>query len=814
MFAIPGRTFNTLPMFRNYFKTAFRHLLKNKAHSIINLTGLSVGIACTIVITVFVSYESGFDQHHAKSTNTFRVVQHTQFPEQLLFWNTTCYPLAEALRNDFPDFAHVTQTAGPMKRFFSVDRGNSDVVRFEDYYVMYVDTAYARVFDLEWLAGNAKQAFALKNSIILTESIVTKAFGTGAKNNYPSVIGKTILLNGKDPLTVTGIVKDAPGNVNLRYNLLVPYEFFKENNQYQATNWSGNYRGTTFVVLKDNNQEQDIESKIAGWKKKYMKPEDDARINYFLQPINEIHNETRYGNAPGSYTMPKEILRSSALVGIIILVIAAVNFVNLTTAKAITRSKEVGIRKVMGSTRFKLVMQFIYEHSLLIIVTMAISVGLSQLAIDQLNGYLTSINLKLAFTWKDAGVVVATGLSVVLLAAVYPAMVLSSFKPVEAIRNKIGFVRQGFFSLRRVLIVFQFTVVQLLIIATIVVAVQINHFNSTDLGFVTESILSIPVPKGEQRDAFRNRLLENKDVAEVTFGSNAPIGVDGNYGTSFREPSQPVEEGKEAQMKVADLQYVSFFDLQLIAGRDMSVIIHPFTEFIVNETLVNSMGWTPEEAIGKRLTINEGEATIVGVVKDFQNTSLRQKLTPCVLMNWEYIQANTYVRLHRQTPETLAAIEATWKEFAPEGVFSHLVLTDALERQYGLETMVFHGFTVFSMLSILIGCLGLFGLSSFLAIRRAKEIGIRKVMGADVAQIVAVFASEFVWMVIVGFLVAAPASYFLMKGWLEGFAHRVDLGWWMFAAGGVLALLIAIATVSFHSIRAGLANPVDSLRNE
>jgi putative ABC transport system permease protein len=801
-------------MLRNYFKTAYRNLLKNKIHSAINIAGLSIGIACTIVISIFVRYESTFDQYHAKAANTFRVVQHTLYPEGMKYWNTTCYPLAEALRNDFGDFAHVTQVAGPMKRFFSVDRGNDDKILFEEQYVVYIDTAYARVFDFGWLAGNPREALKLKNSVVLTEVTAERSFGTIANKDYASILGKTILLNGKDPLTVTGVVKDAPGNTSIRYNILVPWEFFKENNQYQSTNWAGNYRGTTFVVLKDNAGKQVIEQKIAGWKKKYMKPEDDARINYFFQPVSDIHNETLYGNAPMSYTMPSNIINAAGLVGIFILVIAAVNFINLTTARAITRSKEVGIRKVMGSSRLSLIVQFVYEHSLLIILTLAISVGLGQLAIDQLNHVLTTISLKLTFSWNDAGLVVMTGSAVILLAAVYPAVVLSSFRPAEAIKAKINVARQGGFSLRRMLIVFQFTVVQLLIIATIVVATQINHFNSVDLGFVTESVISLPVPDGERLDAFRNRLLENKDIADVTFASNAPMHIDGSYGTSYRVPQEDIVEGRGGLMNCISPGYTEFFDIKLIAGRNITELRHPFDEFLVNEKLVGTMGWTPEEAVGKKLVINEGEGTIVGVVKDYQNESLKQELAPQLLINWKWIQARAYVKPNHQTSELLTAVEKTWKEFAPGAVFSHMIITEAIDKQYALEHLVFDGFTVFSVLAIIIGCLGLFGLSSFMAVRRAKEIGVRKVLGASLTHILSQFSKEFVWMVVIGFVVAAPLAYIIMERWLSEFPFRTDITWWMFASGGALALFIALATVSFHSLKAGMANPVDSLRNE
>jgi putative ABC transport system permease protein len=512
--------------------------------------------------------------------------------------------------------------------------------------------------------------------------------------------------------------------------------------------------------------------------------------------------------------MPNKILQSAALVGIFILVIAAVNFINLTTAKSVTRSKEVGVRKVMGSSRVHIIVQFIYEHSLMIVVTLLISLGLSQLALEQLNSYLASINLTLAFTWMDAGRVLLIGCAVIILAAVYPALVLASFNPINVLKNNLSLGRQSMFSLRRSLIVFQFTVVQLLVIATIIVAQQINHMTSADLGFTSKSIVSMAVPSFEKRDGFRNKLSQLGNVIDVTYGSSAPMPVDDSYGTSYRLPQQPEVESIQAIMNMVDVNYLSFFNIELIAGRNISVVKPRFDEFIVNEKLIGSMGWTPEQALGRRLVINEGEATIVGVVKDFQNQSLRSEIQPYVMMNGEGILSRAYVRVSNPSSATLTDIEKSWKEFAPEKVFSSAMLSDSLEQQYGLEMLVFHGFTTFSLLAIIIGCLGLFGLSSFMAVRRAKEIGIRKVLGASVSHIVSQFSREFVWMVVIGFFIASPIAWMIMRQWLQEFANHIDIAWWMFAAGGGLALAIALATVSFHSVKVGTANPVDSLKNE
>lgn len=801
-------------MLTNFFKIALRTLAKNKVYSFINILGLTLGISCCMVILIFVRYESSFDNSYSQSAKTFRVVQHTKFPEQTMYWGTTAYPLAAALRNDFNDFSTVTQTAGPVERTFAVET-NGVVNRFEEKHVLFVDSLYTSVFTTAWLAGNAKSALTHTNSVVLTESIAKKYFGNTI-TDFSAILGKTILLNGKDPLAVTGVVKDPAGNINLKYKLLVPYEFFRGNNQYQSSNWSGNYRGTTFVVLNDVDAKTAIEQKIASWKKKYLKPEDDSRISYYLQPLEQIHNETTYGSVPGGYTMATTLLNSALAVAAFILIIAAVNFVNLTTALSAIRSREVGVRKVLGSSRFKLVQQFIGEHTMVIFLALCISLALTQIALNMLNSALPVINLNLVFVSSDILIIALTGFVIMLLAAVYPAIVLSGYKPIDAIKARLHSSNTRRFSLRKSLIALQFAVVQIFIIATIVVATQINYFKHKDLGFNPESVTIVTAPSMDKLETFRNKLLLVPGVEEVTYGSGPPVSVgDFQLGTTFRLPSQPVEEGMEAEMKILDTAYLQFYGIHLLAGRNINPNADMFNEFIVNEKVIQAMGWTPEDALGKKLMINEGEATIVGVVKDFHNTSLQEEITPCIFMNWKEFQWSTFIRTtHHNNPETLAAIEKEWKTFSPEDVYEHTFLSDAMADNYKTENMVFSGFTLFSILAITIGCLGLIGLMSFMTIRRAKEVGVRKVLGASVMQIVNLFSKEFLVLIGIAFVVAAPVTYAAMRSWLNGFTYPIDLQWWMFAGGGAIALVIAGVTVSVQSIKAASANPVESLKDE
>lgn len=801
-------------MFSNFFVTAWRNALRHRAYTLINIVGLSIGLTCCLVLMIFGRYETSFDQYHQYTSQTFRVVQQFKMPEQTLYWNTTAYPLAEALRNDFSEFAMVTQASGPDFRPFSVTRPDGALERFEEK-VLFVDNEYPKVFDLKWLAGDSHTALSQPQSIVITARVAEKCFGP--LTDPAVILGKTIVLN-KDPLLITGVIEDAPGNSSLQYHMLVPYEFFRRNNPYPTGNWSGNYQGTTFVVLKEGVNVRDIEAQISGWQKKYLKPEDDARIVYQLQPLKSMHNDDTYGSAPGSYAMPMRNIHAAYAIALFVLIIASVNFVNLATAQASSRAKEVGVRKVMGSTRWVLIRQFMMENTLLILVTLIFSIGFTTLALDVLNDKLQIIHLTLRFEASYVMLAAAVGMLVIALAAVYPAVALSGFRPAEILKNRIQLSDGKGGSLRRPLIVLQFVVVQVFVIATVIVARQMHYMQSADMGFESESIIKIPVADTEHAAALKQRLLLLDGIEDVTFGSGPPQMVDGQgLGTSFRQPGQEVTEGQESEMKGIDTNYLAFYNIPLIAGRNISTPKWPFDEFVINERAARAMGWSPEEAVGRKLAINEGEATVVGVVQDFHNNALQNQISPCIMINWSAFQGQAFVKLRKgvdHTSNTLGAIEETWQTIFPEKIYRYSFLTDSMQREYTLENLVLNGFFIFSVLSVLIGAMGLLGMISFMTARKTKEVGIRKVLGASVQQIILLFSKEFIWLVGIAFIIASPLVYLGMSQWLADFAYRISLSWWMFALGGGLALLIAMTTIFFQSARAAIANPVNSLRSE
>jgi len=794
---------------------AWRNLMRHKAFTFINVLGLSVGITCCLTITIFIRYETSFDTYHQKASRTYRVVEDFKSAEQVQHWNTTAYPLAEALRNDFKEIPLVTQAAGPLHRLFKIEDEHGNVARYEDHALM-VDPFYLQVFDFTWLAGNPETALSQPNSVVLTESIALKYFGT-AMHEKQSVLGKHILLENKDELTVTGLIADAPHNTGLPYSLLIPYEFFKKNNPYFANNWSGNYQGTTFVTLEAGQSVRDLEQRMAAWKKKYLKPEDDRRITYALQPITEAHNDVVYGAGPGSYTLPQKFIYAATGIAFFVLLIACVNFINLSTAQAANRAKEVGIRKVMGSSRLGLVTQFLRENSLLLAFTLVVSLALTQMALGYINQTLAIIDLHLTMDLQAVSTAFAIGVVVMALACLYPAVVMSSYKPIEALKSRFsGGAEQGI-TFRRTLIVFQFAIVQIFIIGTIVVAAQMKYFKTKDLGFTTEAIVITYLHGREHDETLREQWLANSAIADVSFASSSPLrSYHDRYGTSFHLPHQAEEEGQEAEMKGTDVNYLSFYNLTLLAGRNFTTVEDSLKEFIVNEKLIASLHWTPEQAIGQRLTINEGEGTIVGVVKDFHNESLQDDITPCLLINWKPFLgvANIKIAKNQNMEATLAFIEKTWKARSPDGIYYYDFLDKTLARKYSLQHMVFQGFTAFALLAISIGCLGLYGLLSFMALRKTKEVGIRKVLGASVAQIVGLFSREFITLLVIAFVIAAPLAGYFMNAWLHDFAYRISLSWWMFALGMGLTVVIMLLTIAYKSIKSALANPVEALRNE
>ena len=804
-------------MLHHFLKITWRNLWRKKIFTLINLSGLSLGITSCLIIFTYIKYELTFDHYHKKADKIYRVVQQTNFAEGLEHWSTTAYPLAEALRNDFQELELVSQVSGSKNQIVSIQSSDGSITKFEEDKILYADPFYLKTFDFDWLAGNSETALEKPLSVVLSKSLAKKFFGENNLNPLQN-IGKSIYLDNEEELIVTGVVDDLPGNTSFSFNMLIPFELYKIKDFYRANNWSGNYQGTTFIVLPENVAPSDIEQKIANWKSKYLNTEDDNRIAYFLQPLKKIHNDQLYSSTPGSYNLPKNILWAASIVAIFILFIACTNYINMSTILLTTRTKEVGVRKVMGSRRFQLVLQFFAENAILLFLAVLISLAFSSFLIEELNSSLSIINLNLIYNWESIALGFTIGIITLFLAGVYPALVLSNLKPVRAFNQKLSNILIKGLPLQKILIVLQFVIVMVLIISTLVINAQMSLFKNKDLGFVKDAVITTFVPDLKKSVVFHQQLINNPRISKVSFNSGPPTTTNRRYGTTFRLPSQSEEQKQRAEMKGIDTSFIDLYNLQLIAGRNIIKTKARFDEFIVNEKLVKSLGWTPETAIGKNLVINEGEAVIVGVVKDFHNNSLQEEISPCILINWSLFLDQASIKLSNSNNESLQQslndLKKKWENTFTESVFKFEFLDDFLAQNYAIENIIFQGFKVFSSISIFIGLLGLFGLSGFITVQRTKEIGIRKVLGASLSSILFLLSQDFIKLIAVSFIIAIPIANYFASEWLKDFVYRINLTWWLFALPGLAVLIISLLVISSQTIRTALTNPTNILRNE
>lgn len=801
-------------MIQNYLKIAWRNILKYKISSIINILGLTLGIASCLLILIFVDYELSFDKHHSNSDRIYRVVQEQEFPEETYYFNTTPYPLAKTIAAEVPLLENVTQIAGLTTHTFGIKNLNTTNSLFEESKTLYADSNFFQVFDgFNWLAGNKEAALKDANSIIITEQIADSYFGI-KDSNYNVVINRIILLDSEIPLTVTGVVENPSGNSSYKFNIVLPYSLFEKQNLKMARNWSGTHLGTTFVVLGEAAMSSNAIKTINRVSTNYLSDIHSKRVSYKLQSLANIHTNPLYGHEPGGYVIPKKLLIISAAIALFILLIAIANFINLVTAQSVLRSKEVGLLKIMGSSRWRLVLRFIIENSLLVVISIALSVLIIVLLIDKINNFLTIIDLKLGLSENFIYLIAIIGVLTITIATLYPAFILSAINPIKALRGKNDKISEGV-GLRKSLITFQFTIVQIFVIAVIVVGLQMQYFESKDVGFNSDSIIITSAPQFDNKKVFKNKLSSIAEVTEVSFGSGPPMGIDGlSLGTSYRLPSENSENGNYAEMKVGDENYLKLYDLHLLAGKSFETTTNKIEQFVVNETLINFYGWSPQEAVGKQLTINEGNGTIVGVVSDYHNNALQYEITPSIIVNWNFLQNSAFIKTTATNPELLSEIETAWNDSFQDSVFDYSFLSEAIEREYVIENLIYQGFKVLSLLAICIGSLGLLGLMTFVLLSKSKEIAIRNVLGSRISQIVVLLSKEYALSIVISFLIAAPITFYFLKNWLMNFTYQIDLSIWMFISGGTLTFIIAFLACSFQSIKMAMVKPIKFLRAE
>lgn len=811
-------------MIRNYLLIAWRNLKKNKTYSIINIAGLAIGLACFLLIALFVLDELSFDKYNEKADQVYRINARLKFGGADLSYPLTSDMMGQVLKKDYPqveDYARIYNSNGSKL----LKKGNEYITETA---VCYADSNLANIFTFHAIAGDPKTALKEPNTVMITEKAANKYLGT------TDAIGKTIEM-GDDKKTVykvTAVIQDIPQNAHFNFDFF----FSMKNLDYPWGHFlSHNFH--TYLLLKKGTDPKAFEKNFLQYEDKYVLPEaavlgiksmDEFRkagniLEYSMTPLTQIH---LYSDRLYEFTPPGNIqyVYIFGVVALFILLIACINFMNLTTARSVKRAKEVGIRKVLGTERKDLISQFLVESVLMVILSLIIAIGIAQLVLPVFNDVSNkSMTMTSLFSPMLLPLLIALPFVVGLLAGSYPAFFLSAFKPIEVLKGKLKLSgKTGSINLRSGLVVFQFFASIVLVISTIIIYRQLHFIQTKNLGFSKDQVLVVngTTALGNNAEVFRDDITKLTGVQSGTLSSFLPVTPSSRNDDIFSKTStMDPKNGFDMQEWRIDYDYLKTMGMQLVKGRSFSKDYGTDTSaVIINETTAQILGY--DDPIGKKLygtSVIDGTPlsyNIIGVVKNFNYESLKQSVGPLSLFLGKSIGQASFKVTAGNIPDVLREVEAKWKSLAPGMPYSYSFLDATFTNMYKSEQRIGKIVLIFSVLAILIACLGLFGLSTFIAEQRTKEIGIRKVLGASVQSIVQLVSREFMILVAVAFVIAAPVGWWAMNNWLADFAYRVNVEWWVFVLAGGMALGIALATMSFQAIRAAVMNPTKSLRSE
>jgi putative ABC transport system permease protein len=800
-------------MLKNYIKTGIRNLSRHKVNAGINIVGLAVGFAAFLLIFLVVQYEQSFDDFHAKKDRLYRVVRIGINPANPFYLTGVPMPATASLRTEL---SQVTNAAAIMGngdgQVIIQDKNGSALKKIKETGgVFNAEPQFLEMFDFALIDGDKKTVLTEPNTILLTKATAAKYFG-----DWKGVIGKTLKMNGAF-VKVTGVLDNPPANTDFPIKAIISYNTFATDRNYK--NWhsvnDGNYG---FVELAAGVTLSQFNQAFTDFNKRHSDPGQEYKLA--LQPLSEQHYDARYGNFTGR-TFSKELIMALNLIGLFLLIVACVNFINLTVAQAINRSREVGVRKVLGGSRLQLVFQFLGETGITSLFAFFIALLIVLFCLPSVNNLLEiQLTEPTLYSGRLILCMLCVLVSVSLISGLYPALVLSGFKAATVLKSGgMGADQKKGVLFRRGLVVFQFAIAQVLIIGTLVVTSQMDYFQNADMGFRKNALMYTSFPTDSvartKINYLRDELSKITGVKKVSMSMFALTG-DGVWGVDVRTESNKSEKADLiASMKIADPDFFKVHNLAFVAGRAY-VASDTLREFVVNESVIHQLGIrNPNEAIGKRITINRHTLPIVGVVKDFHTNSLRDPIGPIVMSaaNRAYHVASMQIDLSK-TQSISAALQNLWSKNFPEYMFEYHFVDQTIADYYKQENQLSKLYTIFSGIAIFISCMGLYGLISFMAIQRKKEIGIRKVLGAPVKDIVIMLSKEFTVLVILAFLIASPIAAYYMHKWLQGYTFHINLGLWFFAVTILSSISIAWLTVGYTAIKAALANPVKSLRTE
>lgn len=796
-------------MFRNYLKIGWRNLTKNKSYTFINILGLSLGIACCILIFTLLHYHLSFDNFHSKRNRIYRIVTEWH-DEETGYSQGVPSPLGKAFRDEFTVAEKTARVIDYNGALVSVEQGQQRKKFKEDKGVVYAEQDFFDIMDFPLLKGDPKHFLTEPNTAAITQNLAVKYFGTD------DVLGKVIKVNNKRDFIITGILKNIPANTVRKQEIYLSYKNLADQNKWLArdSGWGGVYSGSQcYTLLKKGATVAQANRSLAQIIKKNYDARDQKSWVFRLQPLADVHFNTDFdGEADKKY------LWTLGLIGLFLIVTACVNFINLATAQAMNRSKEVGIRKVMGCMPRQVFWQFIVETAVLTFFSVILAVSIAAVSLPYVNSlFHTEMRLHVFDNTDLLTFLLCTGTIVTFLSGSYPGLILARFKPVLAIKSKLAQKNIGGISLRRVLVVTQFAISQTLIIATIVVASQMRYSENTDMGFTRKAIITMSLPENDitKLNTLKTRLAGVAGVEKLSMCFQPPASSSNNTtDITYDTRSEPEHWG--INEKFADADYLSTFGIKLAAGRNFFPS-DTAREVLVNETFVRKLNLqSPDQVIGKTLEMDGKKGlVIVGVVKDFHNYSFHSDIAPVALFPSarNYSTCAVKVSLGQLKP-AMKAFEKIWNDTYPDYLFEAHFLDEQIARFYEDEMIMLKLIEGFAAIAILIGSLGLYGLVSFMAVRRTREIGVRKVLGASISHVLWLFGKEFTRLLLFAFVIAAPLGWWAMHHYLQEYKSRITLHPGFFVLALLITFLIAAMGVGYRSFRAAVANPVKALRTE
>lgn len=803
-------------MLKSYFVFAWRNLIRNKSFSFINITGLAIGIAAALLLFIVVKYELSYDTFQKKYNDIYRVVTTDKFEDGVTYNSGIPVPALYALRVKFPQlkFGALHSMYGSQVTIPYTTGEDKKII--EDNGIFFADPQFFSVYNLNWISGSP-EVLAQPGSIVLSRSTAEKYFGKDI-----SPIGKLVKLDNHLILKVNGIIEDQPANTDFPLKVVVSMETVKGNPALY--NYNDNWGSTSsnhqiYTLLPRGQSPEAINQQLISFAEEHYRKRNGTELGKtnFLQPLAEIHFDNRFDTF-GDHRTSKTTLWTLSLIAVFILLMACINFINLSTAQAITRSKEIGVRKVLGSNRRRLFWQIMGETGMLVAVSVILALVIARLSVPFVKHIVSMQEDIQLFSGINILLLLLIGVTVTFLAGIYPSFRMSGFNPVTALKNKMVLAKAGGISLRRGLVVLQFSISQILIAGTIVAVSQMDFIRNADLGFNKDAVLMLNISTDSvsllKQYAFGQALKKIPGVESVSFSADPPAS-DNNWSTNFAFDHRP-DEKFQVHLKFADTGYLRTFGLQLAAGKNYQPG-DTSRDGLINETMLHLLGLkNPEDAVGKSLRLGRGNWMLIsGVVKDFKASSLRSEVKPMFISPYKRFYQRAGLKLHSSNlAKTQSEVEKLYNTYFPDYAYTASFLDDSINQFYKQDEQLALLYKVFAGLAIFLACLGLYGLVSFMAVQKTKEVGIRKVLGASVGSIVYMFSKEFTLLIVISFFIAFPAAWYFMTGWLNDFHYRISLNALFFVGALFISLGIAWLSVAYKAIAAAISNPVKALRTE